>query len=267
MEVKGELNAQKNPPPPREIEFLSKSIPVSMADEYFNLATLDHFWIKRRFEVLRKIAGHYLSQASELAEIGCGHGLLQRMIEDMTGTSVDGFDLNVYALERNISRRSRVACYNVLDASPDLASRYQLLLLFDVLEHIEREGEFLIAIKHLLKRGGLLIINVPAGKCFHSVYDDMDGHLRRYSPSALLRTVTDNGFKLVDWTYWGFPFIPLLLLRKLALTNTSRERVIRRGFSPPGQFWNKLLTAASCAEIIPQRIFGTSIMGVFEKTQ
>lgn len=267
MSEKEKRNRQLEPPQAGRIEFLSTPLAVSMADEWFEFAALDHFWIKRRFDILEGIAKDCLLDANRLAEIGCGHGILQRQIEDSLGKPVDGFDLNVHALERNVSRKSRIICYNVFDQRPELCATCDAILLFDVLEHLEQESKFLVCVKHLLKQGGKLVVNVPAEMFLHSVYDDVAGHLRRYSSSSLAAVVTCAGFRLVRWTYWGMPLIPLLFARKLALRKAQREQVIRRGFAPPSRSWNKVLLALSRAERIPQHLAGTSIMAVFEKTE
>jgi hypothetical protein len=62
--------------------FKSKPLMGIMADQYFDLATPRHFWCRRRFEVLRKLADERLRSATRAAEIGCGNGVLQRQIED-----------------------------------------------------------------------------------------------------------------------------------------------------------------------------------------
>ncbi len=98
-----------------------------------------HFWIRRRFEVLQQLHGHRITEAKEIAEIGCGHGLLQKQIEDNYGREVSGFDLNEYALRRNISGRSKLYCYDILQREPALQGRFDLIFLFDVLEHVQQE--------------------------------------------------------------------------------------------------------------------------------
>src|SRR5208282_3627094 len=84
-------------PTPREIEYLSRPAEVSMADRWFEIASIDHFWVLRRFEVLRKLAGESIVKSREMAEVGCGHGLLQKQIENTYAREVTGFDLNDYA--------------------------------------------------------------------------------------------------------------------------------------------------------------------------
>ena len=70
----------------RNLTYLSSPGEVSMAEQWFEIASMDHFWVRRRFEVLRRLAGSLIPSAREIAEIGCGHGLLQRQIEDADET-------------------------------------------------------------------------------------------------------------------------------------------------------------------------------------
>src|SRR5437899_12993479 len=100
MQTTGEAKA------PRAIEYLSQPAAVSMADRWFEIASTDHFWVRRRFAVLHRLAGHRISHARGSAEIGCGHALLQRQIEDASGREATGFDLHARALQQYVSRRS-----------------------------------------------------------------------------------------------------------------------------------------------------------------
>ncbi len=110
-----------------------------MADWWFGIATIDHFWIQRRFDVLRRLAGSLIPIAGEIAEIGCGHGLLQRQIEETYGREVTGFDLNEFALKQSLARLSNIFCYDIHQQDPSLRQRFDLMFLFDVLEHMADE--------------------------------------------------------------------------------------------------------------------------------
>ena len=50
------------------IQFLSAPAEVKMADAWFEITHLDHFWIRRRFNVLRRLAGGLIRQAHAIAE-------------------------------------------------------------------------------------------------------------------------------------------------------------------------------------------------------
>jgi SAM-dependent methyltransferase len=245
----------------RTVAFLSEPMPVNMGDWWFEIATGDHFWIRRRFEVLRRIANSLIRSSRHAAEIGCGNGLLQRDIEDYYGMSVAGFELNEVALQRNVSRLSPLYCYNIHQRNPEFRARFDLLLLFDVLEHIEDESRFLQSVKFHLAESGTLVINVPAHQFFFSDYDRAAGHVRRYSVGQLAKVAELNGFKARAFTYWGLPLVPLLLLRKAMSMQRSDGK---SGFDARGPSMNTLLSFLARCEPLPQRLLGTSVMAVLE---
>ena len=232
-----------------------------MGDWWFDIATIDHFWIRRRFEVMKRIADSIIRGAEYSAEIGCGNGLLQRDLEDAYGVSVPGFELNQLALEKNVSRESPLYCYNIHQRNPEFRAHFDLLYLFDVLEHIEDESAFLQSVRFHLASRGKLLINVPAHRLFYSDYDRAAGHVRRYSISQLAQVCEQNGLAMRAATYWGFPLVPLLLLRKLMSIKKSDGKA---GFDSRGPTLNRLLAWVAKGEPVPQKFLGTSVMAVLE---
>ena len=246
----------------RAVAYLSASTPVSMGDWWFDIATSDHFWIRRRFEVMRRLADSVFRNSKRAAEIGCGNGLLQKDIEDCYGMPVAGFDLNEVALQKNVSRLSPLYCYDIHHRNPEFRAHFDLLLLFDVLEHIEDESGFLQSVNFHLADSGTLVINVPAHQFFYSDYDRAAGHIRRYSVSQLAKVAEQNGLKARAFTYWGLPLVPLLLVRKAMSMQRSNGKA---GFDSRGHTMNTLLSFLAQWELLPQRFLGTSVMAVLEK--
>jgi SAM-dependent methyltransferase len=249
----------------RAIEYLSPPAPVSMADHWFEISSIDHFWFRRRFAVLQRLAGHRISSAREVAEFGCGHGLLQRQIEDAYGKEVTGFDLNEGALKQNVSRRSMLCCYDIFQQDGALRARFDLIFLFDVLEHISDESSFLQALSFHLAPGGTLIMNVPAGQWAYSSYDHAVGHVRRYSVRTLQRVMAANGLAVKEWTYWGLPLMASLMLRKFWLMGKHNEsEIISAGFDSRSNSVNGMMAFLSRLEWLPQKFLGTSLMAVLK---
>lgn len=237
-----------------------------MADRWFEIASTDHFWVRRRLQVLQKLAGDLIASATEMAEIGCGHGLLQRQIEDTYGRDVTGFDLNEYALKQNVSRRGSVVCYDIFQKNSILHEKFELVFLFDVLEHITSEDSFLEALLFHVAREGKIILNVPAGQWAYSAYDVAAGHVRRYSIQILRKTAARNQLRIQAWSYWGLPLIPTLALRKLwLLGKRDKAAIINSGFDSRSSLMNEALGIASRCEMIPQTLLGTSLMAVLER--
>ena len=248
------------------IIYLTPPAPVSMTDFWYEIADLNHFWVRRRFDVMQRLAGPIVREAVHIAEIGCGNGLVQRQIEDTYGLSVAGFELNQLALKQNCSRSSPLYCYNIHQCSPELTGKFDLFLAFDVLEHIDDESGFLHSILHHMTPSGRLLLNVPAHQFFYSRYDHAAGHVRRYSRNYLTKVAAKNGLRIASSTYWGFPLIPLLLMRKAVVSLRRDEKsIISSGFDPGSPVINRLLRSVSRCEVIPQNVVGTSLMAVLER--
>jgi 2-polyprenyl-3-methyl-5-hydroxy-6-metoxy-1,4-benzoquinol methylase len=254
------------PSPQHKIEYLSRPAEVSMTEGYFQLASLDHFWVRRRFEVFQKLAGDYIAAAKHITEIGCGHGLLQRQIEDSYGKQVTGFDLNEYGLQHNVSRISPVCCYDIYQRAQQFQGKFDLILLFDVLEHVADEDGFLKAILYHLAATGRMVVSVPAGQWAYSGYDRAAGHVRRYSIETLKETTRRNGLHAERWSYWGLPLLPTLLARKFLMGKKQNDgEVYSTGFDSRSTTLNGMLSLVSKCELIPQRLVGTSVMATLQQ--
>ena len=259
------VSSSQGPLALRKIEYLSPPAAVNMADQWFEIATIDHFWIQRRFDVLRRLASQLITEAREMAEFGCGNGLLQRQVEEKYGREVTGFDLNECALKQNLSKLSSVCCYDIYAKEAALRERFDLIFLFDVVEHIEDEDRFLEALMFHLAPGGKIIVNVPAGQWAYSAYDEAAGHLRRYTIGTLRETTRRNHLEVASWSYWGFPLVPTLALRKLWLIGKRGQgKIISSGFDPRTPAINRMLGLLSSCEPIPQKLLGTSLMAILQ---
>ncbi len=151
------------------IETLSEPQAVSMADEWFQFATADHFWMQWRHCVLVRALSRAGGEVRNVLEIGCGHGIAREMLEHDLGIAVDGCDLNRTALEMAKPGKGRLFVYNILDQEPSLLERYDAVLLLDVIEHIDDDAAFVRAALRHLRPGGIVAINVPASMMLFSV--------------------------------------------------------------------------------------------------
>jgi SAM-dependent methyltransferase len=249
----------------REITYLSPPAEVRMADQWYEIASIDHFWIRRRFKVLQLLAGELIFGAQTIAEVGCGNGLVQRQIEVAYGKQVAGFDLNEAALKINVSCQSPVHCYDIFQKNVSLRERFDVIFLFDVLEHIVDERSFLEALIYHLAPGGRLVLNVPAGHWAFSEYDRAAGHVRRYSIRTLRDALAPTGLRIGNWTYWGLPLVPTLLVRKLWLKGMhGNDEIIKSGFDSGSKSIDRLMGLLASCEFIPQKLIGTSLMVVLQ---
>ena len=246
----------------RVIETLSEPEAVSMADEWFEFATADHFWMQWRHRLLVRALRRSEHQLRNALEIGCGHGVAREMLERDLGIAVDGCDLNRKALDTAKPGKGNLFVYNIFDQEPSLLNRYDAVLLLDVIEHIDDDAAFLRAALRHLRSDGIVAVNVPAGMMLFSDYDKIAGHVRRYSRQGVRQLFESCGVEIQGIQPWGLLMVPLLVVRKTLLRRTRRADTIRTGFVPPNAFSRLLLQGMKNVETaLPFRMpFGTSIL-------
>lgn len=91
-----------------------------------------------------------------------------------------------------------------------------VLIMLNVLEHIEHDIDALQKAFNLLKPGGALVIEVPAGPHLYDNYDAELFHFRRYSSSELEKKLSDVGFSLRRKSHLGFLLYPAFAMVKFA---------------------------------------------------
>jgi hypothetical protein len=102
----------------------------------------------------------------------------------------------------------------------------------------------------------------------YSVYDEVAGHVKRYRLAGLRRELRSAGFHIVKHSHWGLLTLPVLAVRKWVLRFSDRDRVITRGFNPPGKWADWLLRTLMAIEnrFMPRPWIGTSLLAAARKT-
>lgn len=150
---------------------------------------------------------------SNVLEIGCGSGMnifaLDRVF-DNKNISYVGFDLNSIAINRACDvalklHRENIKFYVDNQFSSRFDNKYDLVLMIDVLEHLDKPVDFLEKISKVLLPGGRLIISVPTplypivfGREFHNQV----GHLvDGYTLEQLSGILKKTGYEIESWEY------------------------------------------------------------------
>lgn len=253
-----------------QVEQLSAVDPDGFPFDWYDIADAEHFWFMSRIDAFLRLCKKHVPLDAPLHcfEIGCGNGLVRRQLEKKTGWTIDGGDINLKALELNTGLRGKTYLYNIHDRRPELANAYDVVILFDVLEHIPDTKEFLESCLYHLKPGGYLFLNVPALNRFKSHYDEVVGHIRRYSKSRMAAEFSALDARVTDQRYWALSLVPLLLLRKwFGKKSGSEKEIVENGLEPPAELFNKLLYLVLKTEntLLPAPPVGASLLTVVKK--
>ena len=254
------------------VEFLTPVQSIDFPTEWYEANSEDHFWFQwraRAADALIRRAGLQTDRPLKVFDIGCGTGITSRQMQRTTSWTFEGGDLNLEALARCDSGLSRVMYYDILEKRPELRERYDVVILFDVIEHLEDTQPFLEAAFFHLRPGGHILVNVPALMSLYSPYDVAAGHFRRYTAQTLAREFVAFPATVVDVKYWGFTMVPLLWMRKQVLRGKQDEaQTIRTGFVPPSPAAHRVLKAVMAAEttVLDRPPLGSSVMAAVRKS-
>ncbi|HPR32711.1 MAG TPA: class I SAM-dependent methyltransferase [Prolixibacteraceae bacterium] len=165
------------------------------------------FWFLHRNQVIAEIFQRFVPEGSRVFDIGGGNGFVSALLREKGYTPVlvePGSDGIRNARERGIEHliHARFEDAGFIDESIDHAG------LFDVVEHIENDRAFLLALYNKLKPGGKVILTVPAWAFLWSEVDALSGHFRRYTLKKLQMLLYNTGFSYCYGTYF-FSFLPL----------------------------------------------------------
>jgi SAM-dependent methyltransferase len=157
------------------------------------------------------------SAQSVIMEIGCSSGFLIRdLAKSFSESVIVGADVvkePLYRLAKTLPGIPLIRFDLLQSPLPDQS--VDALIMLNVLEHIEDDVLALQKAFNLLKPGGALIIEVPAGPYLYDSYDAELHHFRRYSTSELQAKLTQAGFKVSRKSHLGFVLFPAFAAVKL----------------------------------------------------
>lgn len=123
---------------------------------YSKLSKYDWYYESEKWEFDRAIELVKQVHPKSILEIGCGSGEFLKKVFSGVEYSL-GLDINESALEQARQKGLEVSAKSV----HDLEKSFDMILLFEVLEHMESPGELLKALERKLNPGGVLVIAVP----------------------------------------------------------------------------------------------------------
>jgi SAM-dependent methyltransferase len=87
---------------------------------------------------------------------------------------------------------------------------YDLVTLFDVLEHVDDEQKALGEVRRVLRPGGLAVLSVPAYDWLYAHNDRVAGRVRRYTRARLRRALEAADLKVERLTHANVVLFPLI---------------------------------------------------------
>ncbi|MFJ8477560.1 class I SAM-dependent methyltransferase [Kitasatospora sp. NPDC094011] len=207
--------------------------------EVGKLAALEdhHWWYRERRALLaRELAG--IGRTGTALDIGAAAGGNTRVLRahGWKGVAVE------YGPEGARIARQRGLATIRSDARrlPVGSGTVDLVVAFDVLEHIVEDDRAMAEIYRVLRPGGLALIAVPCDMRLWSAHDEAVGHVRRYSRETLRNLVTASGSVIESMHSWNVLLRPAAAWRRRRSTGSDLDDVPR--------LLNRVLRAVIAAE-------------------
>lgn len=170
-----------------------------------------------RNDAIAQIKKFMPSDQAVIMEIGCSSGFL---VHDLAKTFPKAAIVGADVVKEPLFRLAKtlpgipLIRFDLLKCPlPDQC--VDVLVMLNVLEHIEDDVGALQKAFNLLKPSGVLIIEVPAGPSLYDSYDKELHHFRRYAASELQNKLTDAGFNVCRKSHLGFVLFPAFAAVKL----------------------------------------------------
>ena len=209
---------------------------------------------KYQFRLIKEYIG------KKLLEIGPGTGVFAKKffldsVEDIYLSEINVNFNNMLVHEFKNNKKVKILSKKI----EDIDDTFDTICYFDVLEHINfHEKEIINSLKKI-KKGGHLIVMVPAFNYLFSYYDKSVGHYRRYEKKFFIDFAKANNLtckKLIYFDSIGFFF---LLINKIV--NTKKKDSV--GLATI--LWNILIPLSKILDKITLNSFGKSLLCIIKK--
>ncbi len=169
-----------------------------------------------RRDACRQLARWVEAPEPVILEVGCSSGfLLQDLARAMPRARLMGSDVVKQPLAMLAGRVPHIPLLRFdLLRSPIPDGVLDAVVMLNVLEHIEDDAMALAQVHRMLKPGGIVVLEVPAGASLYDDYDRALQHFRRYDMAQLLARIAGAGLQPVRTTYLGCTVYPAFALVK-----------------------------------------------------
>lgn len=199
-----------------------------------------HWWYVGRRKVLSAIIRSIgLGEGARVLDAGCGSGGNLALLSNVG---------NLEAFEFNDQARAAANALGLIEVRPGWLpfgiptqyGKFDLITLFDVLEHIDNDRDTLVELGNRLATNGRILVTVPAVPWLWSTHDEIHHHKRRYTRSSLEAVVRTSGLSVHSLGYFNSLLFPLAVAQRIKEKLINRQEV---NLAPPPEPINSALKA------------------------
>lgn len=224
-----------------------------------------HWWFRgRRAMIKRVLESLELPKQANILDAGCGTGGNLPLLAGFG--KVYGFEYDPTARQLADARGLAMVSGGALPHDvPFVPQKFDLIGLFDVLEHLDHPVESLRALGGRLAAGGSLVLTVPAYQWLWGPHDELHEHKRRYSRPLLRKHATEAGLSVAYMSHMNSLLLPAAVAQRAVHRFTQQAA----GDLAPGTLVNETFYRIWSLERawIPRisAPFGLSIIAVLQR--
>lgn len=201
----------------------------------------------------------------EILEIGSGIGnISQFFLRDGATISLSDIEKSYFPrLQEKFGKYKNLREMHRLDFSdknletnhPELLEKFDTIFALNVVEHIPDHELAMKNAMKMLKKGGKMVVLVPAFQSLYNEFDRQLDHQRRYSQKSLQNLLEVAGFEVIFSCYFNF----IAILGWFVSGNILKEKMI-----PNGQmkFYDQLVPLWKVIDFFTRRLAGVSVIQV-----
>lgn len=174
-----------------------------------------HWWYQERRAILAREVRR-LGRSGKAADIGAAGGGNTRVLRQC-GWQALAVDYSETGVEIARERGLDAIRADARDL-PLQSKEYDLVVAFDVLEHIKEDHLAAAEIARVLRPGATALIAVPCDMALWSAHDEASGHYRRYTRRTLSELVTGAGLVVDRLWSWNVLLRPVVAYRRRSST-------------------------------------------------
>ena len=220
-----------------------------------------HPWELSRVNTLSKILKMIKDpeNISRVLDVGCGDGFIaNNILKKMHVERIDGIDINLsdYEIKKMSYLYKDIDFHNTFETLE--LRKYNLILLLDIIEHIEDDITFLNEIiEKYMGLGGYCLLTAPAYNCLFSSHDRFLRHYRRYNLEELMSLINKAHLKSICCGYLFFSLIPIRLISLWYERFAKVEFMANKGLW--GWKYGKIITRTIASFLTLENVFSITL--------
>lgn len=222
---------------------------------------------------LQKIRELSFPADARILDAGCGTGGMMMHLRQNGYFNISGFDFSPDAIEFSGKHAGlNVQLLDILHSDKAYEpNSFDVIISNDILCLLQNNDDKAAFNKlvSILRPGGVLLMNLPAGKFFAGTHDIAVGITKRYSQKQLI-TLAGNAVKIRQMLYWPFLLSPLIMLMRIFQKirwTLNKDMLVLSDVKMPASFLNRLFYRLTSWEnsFTKTKPWGSSVFIVMQK--